>query len=414
MKYQRDHRVPYVMDFIRRREILLQQFGLEGEEQKRRAQDNLFGIQNARKAYLGELQGLQNPVNMNAKRDAEKALIAKHKYDPKLSKYVSAWDDIAKVQTTRLKSLGKSISMRTRIFTIAQQLVQLETEDKKSNSDRYPEFRDSGRASLEQQLFSPAPIYKDLEQVILGDLIARTIEKRGADDPLCVAMLDGKSPMDRAAELVSGTQLDDVEFRKNLAKNGVSMSEDPMIQFAKLLDSQMRADRKQNEELEEIERQAYAKIAEAQFAIQGNSTYPDATFTLRLAFGPVKSYVENGKTIPATTNFAGAFDHEASHAAKGDYRLPKSWHAAKDRLPMTTPYNFVCTADIIGGNSGSPVINKDLEVVGLIFDGNIQSLTADYFYSDQQGRSVSVHSSAIREALKYIYSAEHLANELGN
>ena len=413
MRFQRDHRVPYVLDFIRRREILLQQFGLEGEEQKRRAQDSLFGIQNARKAYLGEIQGLQNPGNMTRKKAAEAQMIAKVKSDPKLADYASAWEKIADVQEKRLAKQGKGISMRTRIFTIAHQLVQLEAEDNKPNSERLPAFRESGRASLEQQLFSKAPVYKDLEQVVLGDLIARTLELRGADDPLCVKLLDGKSPLDRAAELVQGTKVDDVAFRKQLAKDGASSSKDPMIQFAMMLDPQLRKDQEESDELAEIERQAYAQITKAQFAIQGTSAYPDATFTLRLAFGPVKSYRENGQSVPAWTNFAGAFQHEETHGAKGDYKLPKSWHDAKDKLDPATPYNFVNTADIIGGNSGSPVINKDLEVVGLIFDGNIQSLTADYFFSDEQGRAVSVHSSAIREALKHVYDANHLAEELG-
>ena len=187
-----------------------------------------------------------------------------------------------------------------------------------------------------------------------------------------------------------------------------------MIQLAKAVDVQVREDRKIADEIEEIEKQAYAQIAEALFATQGTSAYPDATFTLRLAFGPVKSYEEKGETIPAWTTFEGAFRHEEKHKGQKDFDLPQSFHQARQKLPDSTPFNFVCTADIIGGNSGSPVVNKDLELVGLIFDGNIQSLSADYLYTDRQGRATSVHSNIIRDALKYIYNAEDLANQLGN
>ena len=416
LKYQRDVRLPYILDFIRRREVLLQQFSLNGAEQARIALDGLFGIQNARKARMGMLQGLQNPATMQAKADSEAKLLKQIKADPKLQKYASAWDRIADVQQRQAERTGKGLSMNTRLFSIAQRLVQMAAEDQKPSEERLAEYSDAGRASFERQLFSDAPIYPDLEQLIIGDLLARTLEMRGADDPTCVAMLAGKSPLDRAAELVAGTKVMDVEFRKQMASGGtaaIETSEDSMIQFAKLVDDEVRATRKESEELQEIERQAYAEIAEALFATQGTSTYPDATFSLRLAFGPVKGYQEGGTEIPAWTQMTGAFDHEKGHAGQKDYDLPESWHTAKDRISADTPFNFVCTADIIGGNSGSPVVNKELELVGLIFDGNIQSLTADYIYDDAQGRSVSVHSSAIRDSLRYIYDAEHIADQLG-
>lgn len=416
LKYQRDQRLPFVLDFIRRREILLQQFGLESAEAKRRAQDDLFGIQNARKAYLGKIQGLQDPGNMAAKLEAEQKLIEQVKNDPSLAGLEDAWATIEEVHRERTKSLRDGISLRTRLFTIAQQIVQLAAEDQKPNEQRLPAYQDSARPSLEQQLFSPAPIYKDLEQVLLGDLIGRMVELRGGDDPLCQQMLDGLSPLDRAAAIIQSTRLDDVDYRKELVKQGskgIAMSEDGMIRLAQLVDDQVRAEQQKADELNEREQQAYAKISRALFATQGTSTYPDATFTLRLAFGPVKGYEENGESIPAMTTFAGAFQHEQRHGATGDYKLPETYHAAKDKIDPDTPVNFVNTADIIGGNSGSPVINRDGEIVGLIFDGNIQSLTGDYFYSDKQARATSVHSSFIRDAMKYIYGAERIASELG-
>ncbi len=179
------------------------------------------------------------------------------------------------------------------------------------------------------------------------------------------------------------------------------------------MDDEYRRLREIDDELDETERQAYAQITEATIAVKGTSSYPDATFTLRLAFGAVAGYVEDGKPIAPWTTFGGAFEHEAAHSAEGDWKLPQSWHAHKDRLNLATPLNFVCTADIIGGNSGSPVVNRDAELVGVIFDGNIQSLTADFFYSDEVARAISVHSSGIREALDIIYGATKLAAELG-
>ena len=180
------------------------------------------------------------------------------------------------------------------------------------------------------------------------------------------------------------------------------------------MESEFRRLREIVDQLEERERQAYAKITEATIATQGTSTYPDATFTLRLAFGTVKGYVEDGKPIPPWTTMGGAFEHEKAHGAEKDWVLPDSWKQNRDKIDASTPLNFVCTADIIGGNSGSPVINRNAELVGVIFDGNIQSLTSDYMYSDEVGRAISVHSSSIREALRKIYGAHELAAELGN
>lgn len=415
MKHQRDDRVPYVLSFLYRREVLLQQFSLGGPESKRRAKDMLFGIQNARKAYMGELAALQDPNIMNAKKKAEKELRQKMKADPKLQKYESAFQTLSETQARKKERLGKGVRLNTKLFNLAQSIVQMAEEDQKPSPERLREYRDSARESFLQKLYSSAPIYKDLELAVLADSIARTVELNGAESELSQLILDGKSPSERAAELVQ-TKLDEVDFRKTLVAGGLDAirnSTDPMIQLARAVDPRVRADRKVSEEIEEVEKQAYAQISEATFASQGTSNYPDATFSLRLAFGAVKGYEEKGKQIPAWTNVDGAFRHEEQHKGQADFSLPKSWHDARGKISGSTPYNFVCTADIIGGNSGSPVVNRDLELVGLIFDGNIQSLSADYVYSDRQGRATSVHSSVIREAIRYVYGAESLANQLG-
>ena len=416
LKHQRDVRMPYVLDFIRRREVLLQQFGLGGPEKERIAKDQLFGMQNSRKAYMGMLQGLQDPKMMASSMEAEKKLLEKVASTAELGEYASAWEKIADVQKRKAEKQGKGVLVSSRMFSIAQQLVQMAMEDQKPSNERLAEYQDSGRESLEQQLFSSAKIYKELQQAVIADEISRMCEMRGADDELCQKILAGKNPIDRASELIFESKLDDPEVRKQIAAGGIDAiksSDDPLIQLALLVDDKVREDRKDSEEFGEIEKQAYAQISKVLFAANGTSVYPDATFTLRLAFGPVVGYEEKGKSIPAFTDVNGTFAHEANHDGQKDFVLPETWTNARDKIPGGTPMNFVCTADIIGGNSGSPVVNKDLEVVGLIFDGNIQSLIADYAYSDAQGRSVSVHSNAIREALRYVYDAEDLADQLG-
>jgi hypothetical protein len=416
LKFQRDLRIPFVLNSLCRREIALQQFGLGGPEAARRAKDELFGVQNSRKVYFGRVNGLQDPSIFAAKQAAEEALLAKVKADPKLASSAAAWERIADIQKRRAAILGKGVTITSRLFEIAETIVQMVEEDQKPSAERLPEYTDAGRASLEQQLYSTAPIYPDLDQMLLADSMTRMIEIRGADDPVCVAMLKGKSPNDRAAELINGTSLMDVDARKALVKSGlggVASSTDPLVAFIRQLDPEIRRFRKLTDELDELEKQSYAQVSNAIFATQGTSTYPDATFSLRLSFGPVKGYEEDGKKVPAWTDFGGAFTHELAHKGQENYDLPPSWHAAKDKLNLSTPFNFVSTADIIGGNSGSPVVNKNLELVGLIFDGNIQSLTGDFVYSDTQSRSVSVHSSAIRDALRYVYGAEALADQLG-
>lgn len=416
LKYQRDLNLPYIMASLRRQEILLQQYALRGKENARRARDELFGIQNSRKARLGMLAGLQDPQVLADKAAAEAKLREVVAADPKLKALVTAWDTIAETTKKRASLLGKGVAVNSQLFNIALELVQMAEEDQKPSGERLPEFSDAGRESLLQQLYSEAPIYTDLDQTLLGDSIAKTLEQRGFDDPVCQKILAGKSPADRAAELISGTELLSVEARKKIAAGGIQAindSKDPMILLAKIVNPPIRRIRSITDQLDEQDKQAYAQIAEAKFATQGTSTYPDATFTLRLAFGPLKGYEQDGQQIPAWTNMGGAFEHETKHEGQTDYKLPESWKKAESKLSKTTPFNFVSTADIIGGNSGSPVVNKAGELVGLIFDGNIQSLSGNYVYTDKQARSVSVHSSAIREALQVVYGAENIVKELG-
>lgn len=416
LKYERDHHLPYVLNYLRRREILMQQFGLEGTEQERRSRDELFGIQNARKAYTGMIRGLQDPAFMLRRTKEEESMMEAARRQKQLQANLAAWKTIAEIARRRAELVGQVSGFSNRLYRIANHLVFMAAEDQKPNEQRLREYRESARESLLQQLFSPAPIYLDLEEVKLADSLAFFVELRGGDDPLVQKVLDGKSPHARAAELVTQTKLVDVAERKRLADGGIEaiqQSDDPMIRLARLLEPEARRLRAIHDELDEMRRQAYAQITEVQFAVKGTDTYPDATFTLRLAFGTVRGYREGGREIPAWTTIGGAFEHEERHSAKSPWKLPERWHKRRSTLNPDTPFNFVCTADIIGGNSGSPVVNRSGELVGLIFDGNIQSLTSDYFYSDEQARAVSVSSSVIIEAFRKIYDAQQLADELG-
>jgi len=426
LEFLRDVALPARLDELRRGEILLSTFGERSDENARRASRDLYGYANARKARLGALAGLQDPRLVARKRAEEAALRSAVAADPALAAAAdAAWDKIAEAlevwadlyEPHRLIEEGPGAGLGGDLLVHARTLVRLAEESEKPNDQRLREYSQSGLASLEQALFSEAPIYKDLETIKLADWLALLVEKAGADDELVVQILAGKSPRDRADELVRGTRLDDPAVRRELAKGGqaaIEASSDPMILLARLIDVAAREVRTDFEEkVEEPLRQAYTQIAKARFALGGKSVYPDATFTLRLSIGVIRGYEEGGEKIPAWTTIGGAFDYAAEHGNKPPFRLPDSWIKARDRLDPATPLNFVSTHDIIGGNSGSPGVNRAGEVVGLVFDGNIQSLVCGFVFDDQIARSVSVDSRAIPEALRKVYNAAALADELG-
>jgi hypothetical protein len=428
LEYQRDLSVPSGLNLLRRREVLLKNFSDRSAENARRAEDELFGLQNSRKAYLGMLAGLQDPAIIEKKKSDEKEFRDSVNRDPKLKQsYGDAWDQVATtLQTLRtirdeynIFAIGPQKGAQafdSDLFDIAIKLVRMAEELPKPNSARLREYSDAGLESMKLRLFSDAPIYEDLETVELADSLGMMAEVMGGDNDLVKMVLANKSPRDRAAELVRGTTLKDVAVRKRLADGGrkaIDESTDPMIQLAKQIDPEARRIRKVYEQqVAEPQQQAYTKIANARFAVYGSSVYPDATFTLRLAFGEVKGYTQAGEKIPWDTSLGGTYEHAAAHDNKYPFELPKIWNERKSELNLSTPFNFVSTADIIGGNSGSPVINRQGELVGIIFDGNIQSLVLDYIYSDQEARAVAVHSAGILEALRKVYQADRLVNEL--
>jgi hypothetical protein len=426
--YQRDFAVPGTLNLLRRREVLLDNFSERSAENARRAEDALFGIKNSRKAYLGILAGLQDPAILDKKRSAEKEFRDAVAKDPKLSQsYGDGWDQVATTIKTLIKirdeynlfGIGpqrRAQSFNSSLFDIAIKLVRLAEETSKPNGERLREYSEAGLDSLKLQLFSDAPIYDDLETVQLADSLGMMAEVMGEENEIVKMVLAGKSPRDRAAELIHGTTLKDVAVRKRLAEGGLKAiqdSTDPMIQLARQIDPESRRIRQSFEQqVDEPQRQAYGKIANARFAVYGSSVYPDATFTLRLAFGEAKGYTEGGEKIPWATTLDGTYAHAAAHDNKEPFALPKIWNERKSQLNPSTPFNFVSTADIIGGNSGSPVINRQGELVGIIFDGNIQSLILDYTYTDKEARAVAVHSAGILEALRKVYTANRLVTEL--
>jgi hypothetical protein len=424
LKFLRDVAYPMSLRNLWRSEVMLATFSGRSEENRRIAEGDYFGVQNSRKARTGVVAGLQDPVLMREKIDAEKKLRAAVDANPEYKKqWGDAWDQIAHAEQVystfydRYTALGRGgLGLGGKLFGTARDLVRLAAEKPKPNGDRLREYRDSNMPTLELGLFSPAPIYPELEVLQLQSGLQLMVELLGGEDPTVVAALAGKSPKQRAEELVAGTKLADIALRKKLAEGGqkaIDASDDPMIALVKALDGESRSLRKRFEdEVESIEREGYAKIAAAKFAIEGEDQYPDATFTLRLSYGTVKGYDDGGKHVDPYTNFAGLYKRSEERKNQYPFELPKRWAAQRDMLNPNTPFDFVSTCDIIGGNSGSPVVNRAGEVVGLIFDGNIQSLVLDIAYDDAQARAVSVDSRAMVEALRKVYDAGALADEI--
>ena len=417
----RDHFIPLRLEWLKRLEVLLANWSARSEENARRAREALFSAQNSRKAYDGRLAGLQAPELMQIKARAEADFKARIAGQPGSADALAAYDRIAAAtrivssQAVRHTLLETGRGFNSECFELARTLLRAGDERPKPDGERLHEFSDSGKTSLELALFSEKPIYTDLDILTLGDSLTWLASQLGASDPLVQKVLAGRSPRDRAAELVNGTRVRDVAFLKRLYEDGataVAAAKDPLIDLARVVDADARALRKVAEAQGEVRQQGHAAIVRARQSLLGNAGYPDATFTLRLSFGVVKGYEEDGKPVPAFTTIGGLYRRAAEMKNRPPFDLPPLWEKRKRYLDLATPMDFVSTCDLIGGNSGSPVVNRAGEFVGIIFDGNLQSLPWDELYSDQQGRSISVHSAAILEALSKVYRATDLAQEL--
>lgn len=423
LRHRRDITLPYTLNRLRTLEALLSQFAEQGPEYRKMAQKDQQRVSNARKAFAGQYQGLLDPAIIARKADAERELRDKVAADPeRQKKYGDAWDRIAAAEQ-KLAGFERELALLEmrgafdgELFDIARHLVRLATERPKANAERLREYRDSALESLEFQLFSPAPIHSELERARLAGSLSFMAENLGGEHLLVVKALAGKSPSARATELIAGTRLSDPAERRRIAAGGlktIEESTDALIRFAALMDADARAVRRRFEdEVEEVERQANARIARARFELLGTALAPDATFTLRLAFGVVKGYGVDGVELPFHTTFGGAFERAERQGFREPFELPKRWLDARGKLDLTTPFNFVSTADTIGGNSGSPVLNRAGEFVGINFDRNRHGLVRNFVYTDEQARHISVHSRGILVALRSLYDARELVLEL--
>lgn len=423
LQFLRDVHMPLVLNSYNQREVALLQFMGRSAENKRLANEDLLIIQNGRKAFRGILEGLLDEQLMTAKRDAQEGLIEFINADPKRrTAYGGAHQRLADaINKTRemypayfLTSNRRSSLCR--LYGIAQRLVLAAEERSKPDGERFDEYREANLPSLTMDLFSEAPIYDALEQFRLSDGLFRIGRILGGEHPVVKIMLDGKDSQGRAAELLAGCKLKDVEYRRRLYEGGtaaIAESDDTMISFARAMMPHVRSLRKQYEdEYESVEKEVYGKIAAALFELNGDRVYPDATFTLRLSYGTVMGYDEPGRTVPPMTTLRGLYKLSAQRENQPPYQLPKRWQDRKDKLDLDVPFNFVCTNDIIGGNSGSPIFNRNGEVVGIVFDGNIHSLVWDFQFDMKRARAVGVHSRAIIEAIEKVYDAKPLADEI--
>ena len=470
LKHRRDVTLPYTLGRLRAMEAALTRYGDQSPEQRRQAATDLHRVANARKAFSGQYLGLLDPKVMDRKAQTEldelKTSVDQEvgrlkgelvtvfdtvNGEPKApatakpsqkAKGAGALVAIAQVADIQAKFaafekdyylLERGDAFSSELFAIARHLVRMADEMPKRSAVRLREYRASNLESLKFQLFSPAPMPPDLERAKLAASLTFLAENLGGDhsivktalypnrgwlvygDPMR-AMTPANNPAQQAVWLIAGTKLADVAERKRLADGGkaaIDASTDPMILLAKAVDADARALRKRyEEEVEEPERQAYAEIAKARFAAFGKAVAPDATFTLRLAFGTVKGYDVDGKTLPFQTTFGGAFERAAAFGNREPFVLPKRWLDGKAKLDLATPFDFVSTADTIGGNSGSPVLNRAGELVGVNFDRNRHGLVRNFVYTDVQARHIAVHCRAELEALRKLYDAGTLADEL--
>lgn len=422
LKHRRDVTLPYMLHMLRQREALLSQYAQKSPEHKREAQADLYRSANARKALTGQYHGLLDPAILAAKASLEKDVRAPIEADPDKAKaYGQPWDKIADAlqrfadSERRYYLIERGDAFDSQLFRIARHLVRLADEQAKDDAKRLPEYRSSAVSSLQFQLFSPAPISTDLERAKLAGSLAFLAENLGGEDAFLVKIMAGKSPAQRAAELIAGSRLIDVAERKRLFEGGkaaIDGATDPLIRLALLTDPEARKVRQRYAIAEELQQQGYASVARATFDHFGATSAPDATFTLRLAFGVVKGYHVDGIDLAPVTTFASLFARSDEQSNEEPFRLPRRWLDAKAKLNLATPMNFVSTADTIGGNSGSPVLNRNGELIGLNFDRNRHGLVRNFVYTEEQARHISVHCLAVLEALRQLYHADALVHEL--
>ena len=423
LEFLRDVQYPWQLKSLARRVDMLQKFSAESAENGREAESDLFGLQNSFKALTGYQGGLLDKDLMAKKAAEEKALRDFVSSDAKRKQeFGDPWQAIGQAVGVQKQMflpfiyIDNLAGFRGDLARYARTIVRATAEKQKPSNQRIRGYQDSALPSLEQRLFTTAPVYKSLEQLMLTESLSEMQEALGPGNAVVKTALAGKSPEERAKELIAGTKLDDVAFRQKLYEGGkaaVDASNDPLIVLMREVEpAALALHQRDEDEVQSVLRVNGGNIGKALFAKDGLNVPPDATFTLRLSYGAIEGYQLNGKNVPWFTTMGGTYEHAAEHGSKPPFELPASWLKYKSAIDLKTPFDTVSTPDIIGGNSGSPVINKDAEVVGIIFDGNIESLPWNFIYTDKVARSVEVDSRAIIEALRTIYRADGLVNEL--
>jgi hypothetical protein len=395
------------------------QYSKTGDEPRRTAESYLNQIENAIKVRRKQFDALLDPALLENAGAKEKALRNSVAGNASLASASGAWDEIAKAQDTwrnilvRHSFIEGSAAFNSQLFAHARALVRSAAERAKPNETRLPEYTESRLPAVLQNLKADAPIYPDFEVLRLSFGLERMREWLGPDDPVVRRVFGNDSPDTLANRLVRQSTLGDASARVALYEGGqaaIDASKDPMIRLAAAVDPDARALRKQfEEEVDGPTQRGQEEIAKARFAEYGTSIYPDATFTLRLSYGAMKGWVEKGQEVRPWTELSRAYERATGEPP---FKIPPRWMAAKDRLDMTTRANFTTDNDIVGGNSGSPMLNAKGEIVGLAFDGNIHSISGSYWFDERMNRSIGVHPAYIRTALEKVYDAKALLEEI--
>jgi hypothetical protein len=420
LEFQRDMVQPFVLTLYSELRGILTEFSTKGPEEARTANTLLFDIENSLKAIKGRQLALVDGPLIADKARSESEFRKRVAADPNLAaNYGGAWDAVAAavrhqreiyVRRALLERMPASLSD---FMGHAVALNRYAAEVLKPDGERLEEYSNANFPALREQIVSTAPLHPALEKTVIAWWLTKVREYLGTSDPTVRALLGKRSPDEIADSLIDGTKLGDAALRAQLfdgKSSAIDAYHDPLIDFARILDAPARAVRADSEDtVKAVITKNSALIAKARFALDGKGAYPDATFTLRLSYGAVAGYSENGHSVVPTTNFAGAYDHATG---RDPFKLPPSWTAAQTAVDPAAQLNFTSTNDIIGGNSGSPVIGRGGEVIGLVFDGNLQSLGGDFGYDGSQNRAISVDVTGITEALKKIYHADRLAKEL--
>jgi hypothetical protein len=416
---QREYILPLAIENIKRQLDVLRRYGALGAEQARQTTERVILLENSLKAISGMYEGLRDAHLLAQKKKSEEDFRALVNGKPELrERFGDAWDTIARAEKLYRERYSRYAYQSTsaRLTATALQLVLYTAEVKKPDGERLPGFHDAQLESLRFRLLSRAPVYPKMDETMLASDLARSLAHLGGDDAYVKAVLGGGEPAAVAKAVMDGTKLGDAAVRKALLEGGtaaVAASTDPLIVLARKIEPFSRERTKWVEDnVESMETPAGEKIGKARFAVYGKTVYPDATFTLRLSYGTVTGYPMNGTQAPPMTTFYGLYDRAQGFGMKPPFNLSERFLARRDRLDLATPFDFVCSTDVVGGNSGSPVINRQGELVGLVFDGNIESLVGDYQYNPVNNRTVAVHAAGMIEALRKLYDAGPIADEL--